>query len=154
MRDSQQITCMTIIYNTPRNQSFRKRLRQNMTKSETVLWKNIKGDRLGHRFRRQYGVGNYIVDFYCPTLKLAIEVDGFTHADEKVFEKDEIKQKYLESLGIMVKRYSSEQVFKTINEVIADLYQTCDEIEKKRLGDNSSARLGRAPPLKKGRTMI
>jgi len=123
---------MTKIYNTSRNKPFRKYLRQNMTKSETVLWKNIKGDRLGHRFRRQYGVGNYIIDFYCPLLKLAIEVDGFTHADERVFAKDQRKEKYLESLGITVKRYSAEQVFNTINEVIGDLYQTCEEMAKTR----------------------
>lgn len=122
---------MTLVYNTLHYEHFRKQLRQNMTKSETVLWKHIKGNQLGFKFRRQHGIGNYIVDFYCPTLKLAIEIDGLTHADELVFDKDVAKQKYLESLGIVVKRYSAEQVFKTINEVIGGLYQTCEEIAKK-----------------------
>ena len=101
-----------------------------MTKSETVLWKHIKGNQLGFKFRRQYGIGKFIVDFYCPSLRLAIEVDGLTHSEIEVFKKDLLKQKYLENLGIIVKRYSSEEIFKKINQILEDMYQTCTELSK------------------------
>ena len=104
-----------------------------MTKSETVLWKNIKGNQLGFKFRRQYGIGKFIIDFYCPSLRFAIEIDGLTHSDIGVYEKDLVKQKYLENLGIIVKRYSSEEVFKTINQVLEDIYQTCNELSRSNI---------------------
>lgn len=104
-----------------------------MTKSETVLWKNIKGNQLGYKFRRQHGIGDFIIDFYCPALRLAVEVDGLTHSDITVYEKDIVKQKYLENLGIIVKRYSAEQIFKTINQVLKDIYQTCDKLKSENI---------------------
>jgi len=96
-----------------------------MTKSETVLWKHIKGDVMGWRFRRQHSIGNFIVDFYSPKLKLAIEVDGLTHYEKKVFEKDLVKDKFLANIGIVVKRYNSEQVFNDLENVLQDIYITC-----------------------------
>ena len=97
-----------------------------MTKSEVIFWSQIKNDSFGYRFRRQHGIGPYIVDFYCPKLKLAIEIDGSTHYEESVFKKDVIKQKYLESIGITVRRYNSEQVFNDLDNVLKDLENTCN----------------------------
>jgi len=72
-----------------------------MTYSEVMLWNELKnGKMLGYDFDRQRPIGNYIVDFYCKDLKLAIEVDGITHEDEKVIMKDEIRQDELEIFGI------------------------------------------------------
>ena len=116
---------MTKIFNRRSNADFRKVLKGQMTKSEAVLWRFIQRDALGYRFRRQYGIGNFIVDFYCPTLKLAIEVDGFTHAEEVVFEKDHRKDMFLNKLGIKVNRYSSEQVLKKLHDVLLDIGLTC-----------------------------
>lgn len=96
-----------------------------MTKSEAVLWKHLKGKQLEVKFRRQYGVGKYIVDFYAPQIKLVIEIDGLTHETEEIYEKDIIKQKYLEDLGLAVKRYSSQDIFYRLNQVLEDIYQTC-----------------------------
>ena len=95
---------MTKIYNKRKFQEFRSELRGRMTKSEAILWKYIKNDRLKFRFRRQHGIGNYIVDFYCPKLKLAIEVDGLTHAEEEVFEKDQ-RKKFIKENNMILKRY-------------------------------------------------
>lgn len=119
---------MTKIFNRRSNAGFRKDLKGKMTKSEAVLWKFIKGDVLGYRFRRQYGIGHFIVDFYCPILKLAIEVDGFTHAEEEVFEKDCRKDEFLNKLGIKVSRYSSEQVLKTLRNVLLDIEFSCTSL--------------------------
>ena len=111
--------------------SYRRQLRQKMTKSETVLWKHIKGNHLGYKFRRQYSVGNYIADFASAKIKLVIEVDGFTHADESVFEKDQKKENFLKENGYTVKRYSSEQVFKNLDDVLADIYEICKELSER-----------------------
>ena len=99
-----------------------------MTKSEAILWKYIKNDRLKFRFRRQHGIGNYIVDFYCPKLKLAIEVDGLTHAEEEVFEKDQRKERFINENNMILKRYSSDQIFNDFDNVLVDLENTCKEL--------------------------
>ena len=137
---------MTIIYNKSNNVIFRKQLRETMTKSETVLWKHLKGKQLNFKFRRQYGVGKYIVDFYCPTLRLAVEIDGLTHANEQVFEKDVLRQRYLENLGIVVKRYGSEQVLENIEQVLEDVFQTCSMLSKSNTYTRRGQRLDPSLP--------
>lgn len=119
---------MTKLYNRRNLGSFRRDLRQQMTKSEVVLWKYLKGDNLGFRFRRQHSIGKYIVDFYCPSLKLAIEVDGLTHNNGVVFKRDGIKQKFLERNSIIVKRYDSQSVLRSIRQVVENLYFTCKQL--------------------------
>jgi very-short-patch-repair endonuclease len=70
-----------------------KKLRQNMTFSEVKLWNELKnGKMLGYDFDRQRPIGNYIVDFYCKDLLLALEADGVTHLDEKTVLKDKRRQ--------------------------------------------------------------
>ncbi|MGD0919462.1 MAG: DUF559 domain-containing protein [Thermodesulfobacteriota bacterium] len=71
---------MTKIYNRTVEENNRKILRKNMPKAEVILWSRLKGKRLdGYKFRRQFSVAQFVVDFYCPRLKLAIEVDGDSH---------------------------------------------------------------------------
>ncbi len=118
-----------ITYNS-RLLNYRRQLRANMTKSETVLWKHLKSSQLNYKSRRQYSVGNFIADFACAKIKLIIEVDGLTHADEKIFNKDQIKQKFFKDNGYTIKRYSSEQVFKQVQDVLGDIFQTCEELSK------------------------
>jgi len=115
----------TKLFNLIPQLNFRKILRQNSTKSELLLWSKLRNNQLGFKFRRQYGVGKYILDFYCPKLKLAVEVDGLTHSDEKVYDKDVIRENYLKNLGIVVKRYSTQQIFDKLDEVLDDLYYNC-----------------------------
>jgi very-short-patch-repair endonuclease len=123
---------MTKIYNKNKNQPIRKKLRQTMNKSEIILWSKIKNDRLGYRFRRQHGIGNYIVDFYCPKLKLVIEIDGVTHLDESVYDNDVVRQKYLESLGLKVIRFTSTEILLNIQEVLKTLFIVCKQREKEK----------------------
>jgi very-short-patch-repair endonuclease len=123
---------MSQVYNLPQLKHLRGKLRNNMTKSEIVLWKHLNHDQLGYRFRRQYGVGNYIVDFYCPKLKLVIEIDGNTHHEESVFENDRIREAYLQNLGLKVKRYNSGEIFNNLENVLKDIYQNCQEINEER----------------------
>lgn len=118
---------MTKLINDGYKIGLRRKLRQSMTKSETVLWKHTKGEQLGQKFRRQVSIGNYIVDFYCPRLKLIVEVDGLTHNEEAVFLKDMARDSQLKRLGFIVKRYNSEKIFFNLQEVLADLYEACQE---------------------------
>lgn len=101
---------------TPLSQS----LRRNQTKEENLLWYNfLRG--YPCRFRRQYVVGNYIVDFYCHKAKLAIELDGSQHYDVSGMQKDTDRTAWLQSQGIAVIRFSNLDVmhrFRSVCEAI------------------------------------
>jgi very-short-patch-repair endonuclease len=134
---------MTKIFSQKQQTSFRKQLRNSMTKSEVVLWKHIKGSQLGFKFRRQCGVSKYVVDFYCPELKLVVEVDGLTHYEEAVFNKDQTRDKYFASLGLVVKRYNASRVFNFLQEVLDDLYNTCNNLKSNHPPAPSFVRRGK-----------
>ena len=78
---------------------FRKFLRNNSTTAEATLWKSLKRKQIeGLKFRRQHSIENYIVDFYCPTLKLIIELDGENHNNLVQENKDSLRTEQLEEL--------------------------------------------------------
>ncbi len=122
---------VTIIYNISNQKEARRLLRRKMTSAEIILWSRIRNKKLGYKFKRQFGVAKYILDFYCPELKLAIELDGGDHYEEKNIEKDLIRTKYLEKFGIKVERYTNLDVKNNLNSVIIDLLKRCEE--RKRL---------------------
>jgi cyclase len=95
-----------------------KKLRENMTQAELVLWEYLRQHPLGFKFRRQHPLGIYIVDFYCHKLKLVIEVDGSVHGEREVQEADMERQRQLELDGLTVKRFTNEEVLKKKEEVI------------------------------------
>lgn len=93
--------------------SQRRKLRNNSTSAEAELWKYIKGKKLdGRKFRRQYSFGPYILDFYCPSENLCIEMDGDPHGDYVKIEKDEIRDDYLKGNGIKVVRFENRLIFR------------------------------------------
>ena len=104
-----------------------RKLRQCSTLSEIILWKYIKGKALGYEFHRQVPVDEYIVDFYCHELRLAIEIDGNMH--DYNFEKDLVRQQKIESLGITIIRFTDVDVKKFKNDVIRSLQVFIGEIE-------------------------
>jgi len=94
-----------------------KELRRNLTKTEKILWNHLrKKQQNGMYFRRQHPYGIYILDFYCFKANLAIEVDGDIHLYRK--EYDEERNRYLESSGLRVLRFSNEEGEKQIEFVI------------------------------------
>ncbi len=102
--------------------SIRSSLRNKSTSAEAVLWNLLKSRRLkGRKFRRQHSIDNYIVDFYCPSEKLIIELDGNPHGDYNKIEKDIIRDKYFEDLGLKILRFENRIVFQdpdyTLNEI-------------------------------------
>lgn len=97
-----------------------------MTKWEICLWNELKNKKMfGFKVRRQYGVKNYVIDFYCPKLKLAIEVDGDVHyfKDKKV--KDEQKNQALKERGIFlirIKNSDLEDDYESMIKFLEDLF--------------------------------
>lgn len=98
-------------------------LRKNMTDAERLVWSKVRRKQVnGHQFYRQKVIENYIVDFYCPKAKLVIEIDGGHHYSDKAVEKDKLRDKNLESLGIRVLRFSNLDVLKNIEGVMEHIY--------------------------------
>ncbi len=97
----------------------RKILRKNQTEPEKKLWQHLKNKQLNNtKFFRQYSIGEYIVDFYCPKLKLVIEVDGDSHFSNEAIEYDEIRTTFFNTLKIRVIRFTNTEVMKNIEEVL------------------------------------
>jgi very-short-patch-repair endonuclease len=96
-----------------------KALRKNMTFSEVLLWNELKQKKmLGYDFDRQRPIDNYIVDFYCKDLMLAIEIDGISHDVEEIIENDEKRQKRLEEMGVNFLRFDDREVRKSMDNVL------------------------------------
>jgi very-short-patch-repair endonuclease len=122
-----------IIPYNPRLKILARELRKNSTLAEVLLWQNIKGKCYGYEFHRQVPIDEYIVDFYCHELNLAIEIDGNTH--DYNFENDELRQKKLENLEVTFIRFSDWDVKRNMNDVLRALEFVISEIEqKKRIG--------------------
>ena len=100
---------------------FAKKLRNNMTMGEIALWRELKNKKLGVRFSRHIPIDNYIVDFYCKELQLALEVDGSVHFIEEQQEKDSIRQNRLEYLGVCFIRFSDLDVKNNLNWVLEEI---------------------------------
>jgi very-short-patch-repair endonuclease len=111
---------------------YRSSLRKRSTSAEAALWNILKSRNLdGIKFRRQYSIGSYIVDFCCPSEKLIIELDGHPHGEYHKIMKDENRDKYIESLGFIVLRFENRFVFQEpeyvkneIRKVINKNYET------------------------------
>ena len=99
----------------------RKELRNNSTEVETILWNHLKSSKLGFKFTRQYSVGPYILDFYCPKLRLAIELDGDQHKEKEAVLYDEDRTKFLDGADITVIRFWNHDVMKNTGIVIAQI---------------------------------
>jgi very-short-patch-repair endonuclease len=116
------------IHNRPSLNSFRKKLRNNSTSAEAVLWMRLKQSQLeGRKFRRQHSIGNYIVDFYCPEEKLTVELDGEGHFWEEGMKRDHRRACYLNSLGIDVIRFENKLVFEDM-EYLLHKIKSCFKI--------------------------
>ena len=109
------------IFNTENTKENRRKLKKEMTEAELLLWKYIRNDSLGVRFRRQYGIGYYIADFYSPSIKLVIELDGSGHFTPEGLEYDKIREKFMKSLGIKTLRFNNNDVLTNIEGVLEEI---------------------------------
>ncbi len=106
-------------HNKTQLKKFRKKLRNDGTSAEAELWKHLSNRKLnGRKFRRQHSVGNFILDFYCPSEKLGIELDGEDHYWQDGLERDLKKEKYLIVHDIRVLRFENKWVFHDLEYVL------------------------------------
>ena len=110
---------MKYIYNEQKLRERRKGLRRSQTEAEKLLWNKLRGRQIhGLKFYRQFSVGGYILDFFCPQIKLAVELDGGQHAEEENKEYDAIRTDYFKGIGIEVLRFWNNEVMKNIEGVL------------------------------------
>jgi very-short-patch-repair endonuclease len=133
---------MPLSYN-PNLKHLERQLRKNMTESENRLWSKIRGRQiLDVQFYRQKPIGDYIVDFYAPVVKLVVEVDGSQHLDAESAAKDRIRDEFMRELGLKVLRFNSMEMLEQTESVLETIYRTM----KERLGGE----IPLDPPLLKG----
>ena len=107
---------------------YRRELRNNLTPAEAVLWKHLKAGRLnGTSWRRQFSVGDYILDFYCPACKLCVELDGASHFTMQGDVYDCDRSTFLESLGIRVLRFENKEIWNSLDLVLESISQAAIE---------------------------
>ena len=106
-------------------------LRSNLTDAEQKLWSRLRGKQiLGIQFYRQRPIANYIVDFYAPTKRLVIELDGAHHFTPPQASYDRRRSEYLEKLGLQVLRFDDRQVLLEIDSVLQVVFRTLDESQR------------------------
>ncbi len=124
----------------PYLKKYAQELRKNSTLAEVLLWKRLRGKQLlNYTFLRQRPINDYIVDFYCPELKLIIEIDGWSH-DFKI-DHDQTRQECLEELGLNVLRFQDHEVKNDIEIIIQRIVDWID----------GHASASHPPPLPRGR---
>ena len=105
------------------------RRERNATKQEAVLW-HLFLKSYEVNFSRQYRIGNYILDFYAPSIKLAIEIDGGQHYDDDVINYDKERSSFLNSRGITIIRFTNIDVDKNLNGVVTEIKRVIKEIKR------------------------
>ncbi|MCF7812808.1 endonuclease domain-containing protein [Candidatus Gracilibacteria bacterium] len=105
------------------------RLRKNATETEILFWSQIRKKQiLGFQFYRQKPIGSYIVDFFCPSAKLVIEIDGSQHFEKRNEEQDKKRDMYLESLGLKVLRFNNLDICQNIDGAVQVVYNFLKKI--------------------------
>jgi len=106
------------LHNVPQLRQRRRELRSSRTPAEALLWKNLQRSQIDTtKFRRQHSIGPYIVDFYCPSSRLAVELDGQRRFDSTRSNYDMKRMRFLEQKGIRVLRFENRQVFESLDQV-------------------------------------
>lgn len=99
----------------------RQSLRQKSTQAEKMLWERLRKENLGFKFFRQYSVEGYVVDFYCPDKRLAIEIEGSIHNLPDIRKYDDYRFKYLTAYNIKIVRFSNQEIYTRISYVITTI---------------------------------
>jgi len=96
-----------------------RKLRREQTLPEGLLWQRLRGQQTGFKFRRQHPIGPYVVDFYCARVRLAVEIDGFSHDTADRTVRDETRDRFLTENGHHVLRLLASDILRDVDEVIA-----------------------------------
>jgi very-short-patch-repair endonuclease len=122
-----------IIPYNPELKELARQLRNNSTKAEIILWQKLKRKQMyGYDFHRQKPIDNYILDFFCHELMLGIEVDGYSHQIVEVFENDEKKTFKMNELGITILRFSDNQIFNDMQNVLRAIEHYITEFDNQK----------------------
>ncbi len=117
---------MKFLLNDPALKDRRKALRKNQTDCERIIWSKLRNNQCnGLKFFRQFSVGPYILDFYCPKKGLAIEIDGGQHAKADQKEYDEIRSEYLSQNNIIELRFWNNEVLENLEGVYEKILEYC-----------------------------
>ena len=128
---------------------LRQNLRNNSTAPEAILWKALKGKQIdGLKFRRQFGLGPYVLDFYCPEIRLCIELDGEVHKSYEQSQYDEIRTRFITGSHIKVIRFENDVVYRNI-EVIRETIKEYKRIWER--GCRSTDQTTPTPPTQEGK---
>ena len=101
-----------------------RKLRTSMTDAEQLFWSRVRRKQIENfQFYRQKNIGQYIVDFYCPSGKLIVEIDGGQHYENEGMKKDQERDRYLQNLGFTVQRFSDIDVLKNIDGVVETIHE-------------------------------
>ena len=110
------------VHNRKGLKESRKSLRNTLTPAEARLWSLLQNSRLDNRkFRRQHSVGPYVLDFFCPSERLCIELDGAGHYSDSGYEYDLARTEYLNSLCISVIRFENKDIFENAEGVLEEI---------------------------------
>lgn len=113
------------LFNPAWSNDRRRELRTNMTDPEKKLWKVLRGNVLGMKFRRQFGIGPYIVDFCAPMHRVVVEVDGDSHFTENGLEYDAERDAYLKGLDFTILRFTNHEVLSNLDGVLFRIAASC-----------------------------
>ena len=128
------------LYTRKEKLTERKHLRNHSTTAESTLWKTLRCRQIdGLKFRRQHSIGAYIMDFYCPEIKLCIELDGNVHDDYLQHQSDIIRTKFINSQGITIFRFSNECVYCNPDQIIEAIriFNQCPKLRQGIIKDNN-----------------
>jgi len=115
----------------PYLKKYARKLRNNSTKSEVLLWLKLKGKQMkGYDFHRQKPLDNFIADFFCFRLMLVIEIDGASHLLEETQQKDKIKEQVLNKLGLTILRFTDKEVYNEMNYVLQTIENYIENFEE------------------------
>jgi very-short-patch-repair endonuclease len=114
---------MSYIYNPTTQRELRRKLRKDQPSTERLLWSKLRNRQLfGFKFRRQYGIGSYVVDYCCPEAKVVIEIDGDSHfLDQNAKDKDKVRQNFIGGLGFNVIRFNNRDIIENISGVLESI---------------------------------
>ena len=112
-----------------------RQLRKEQTKAETRAWWLLRNRSLaGFKFRRQHPVGPFFADYYCPELKLIIELEGSVHSQPSVMKLDAGRDEYLKNEGFYVAHFPNGMVLRAPEEFVAKVKRLCEERQVKKIG--------------------
>ena len=112
---------------------LRQTLRNNATAPEAILWRILKGKQIeGLKFRRQFGLGPYVLDFYCPEIRLCIELDGDVHKSFEQAQYDEERSRFINESNIKVLRFEKDVVYRNANAIVEAIKEHKKAWEEKK----------------------